>query len=124
VDLTKYSLYGGNFTAVQTIDNTADVVAVVPDRGRVYSFIINVHTVIATAGGVDQTFDILLNGTDTGVNVGFVDGLVDETGVEMIVLNQPTDEIHVEIGDALSIRSNGEQAGATTADGMWVIERE
>jgi hypothetical protein len=114
--LNDYFLYGGQFTAVQTIDNIADVVAVCPDAGKVLSVIINVHTVI---GAPDVTFDVLKNGTDTTVDVTLPGATPDESGVEMVL---PSD-VFVEIGDALTLRSNGEQGAATVAEITWVIRR-
>lgn len=113
--LIEYFLPGGAFTAVQTADNVAGLTAVVPDPGIVKSVVINVHTVIDAT----TTFDVLVNGADSGVDVTLPDETPDETGVEMLL---PA-ILAVALGDALQLRSNGEQSAPTAADITWVIRR-
>jgi len=115
--LNDYFLYGGTWAELKDNTDVSDTIAVVTDAGRVYSYIINVHTAIG--GATPTSFDILLNDADTGVDCVMPGGLADETGFEMVM---PA-EIHVEPGDALGIRSNGEQVANTAADGTWVIRR-
>jgi hypothetical protein len=113
--LNDYFLAGGNFTAIETANNTATIAAVVPDAGKVQAVIINVHTLIDAA----TTFDVLKNGTDSTVDVTLPDATADETGVEMRL---PTD-LFVVAGDCLTLQSNGEQSAACAADITWVIRR-
>jgi len=74
-----------------------------------------VHTVIDAT----TTFDIMKNGTDTTVDATLADATADESGVALAIGG----EVLVAAGDAIHIKSNGEQAAATTADVSYVIRR-
>jgi hypothetical protein len=112
--LNDYFIMGGNMTAIQTADN-ASPVCVIPDRGKIKDIIMNVHTVI----DADTTFDIMKNGADTGVDATLANATADESGVALSIGG----EILVEEGDAIHIKSNGEQTAACTADISYVIRR-
>ena len=105
---------GGNMTAIQTADN-ASPVCVIPDGGKLKEIYMNVHTVIDAT----TTFDIMKNGTDTTVDATLADATADESGVALAIGG----EVLVAAGDAIHIKSNGEQAAATTADVSYVIRR-
>ena len=112
--LNDYFIMGGNMTAIQTADN-ASPVCVIPDGGKLKEIYMNVHTVIDAT----TTFDIMKNGTDTTVDATLADATVDETGIALAIGG----EVLLDAGDALHIKSNGEQAAATTADVSYVIRR-
>ena len=105
---------GGNMTAIQTADNASPVV-VIPDEGKLKVIYMNVHTVIDAA----TTFDIMKNGTDTTVDVTLANATADETGVELSIAST----IQLEAGDAINLKSNGEQSASTTADLTYIIRR-
>ena len=105
---------GGNMTAIQTADN-ASPVCVIPDGGKLKEIYMNVHTVI----DANTTFDIMKNGTDTTVDATLANATADETGVALAIGG----EVLLAAGDALHIKSNGEQTAATTADVSFVIRR-
>ena len=75
----------------------------------------NVHTVIDAT----TTFDIMKNGTDTTVDATLADATADESGIALAIGG----EVLVDAGDAIHIKSNGEQTAATTADVSYVIRR-
>ena len=112
--LNDYFLMGGNMTAIQTANNASPVV-VVPDAGRIKAILMNVHTVI----DANTTFDIMINGVDSGIDATLPNGTADESGVELYI----GDGLDVALGDAINIQSNGEQSAATTADLTYVIRR-
>ena len=112
--LNDYFIMGGNMTAIQTADN-ASPVCVIPDGGKLKEIYMNVHTVIDAT----TTFDIMKNGTDTTVDATLADATADESGVALAIGG----EILVEAGDAIHIKSNGEQSASTTADLSYVIRR-
>ena len=112
--LNDYFIMGGNMTAIQTADN-ASPVCVIPDRGELKEIYMNVHTVIDAT----TTFDIMKNGTDTTVDATLADATADETGVELSIAST----IQLEAGDALNLKSNGEQSASTTADLTYIIRR-
>ena len=105
---------GGNMTAIQTADN-ASPVCVIPDGGKLKEIYMNVHTVIDAT----TTFDIMKNGTDTTVDATLADATADESGVALAIGG----EVLVAAGDAIHIKSNGEQSASTTADVSYVIRR-
>lgn len=112
--LRDYFLRGGRMSAIQTDDNASEI-AVIADVGTLRSVIMNVHTLIDAL----TTFDVILNNVETGVDVTLPDATPAQAGVEMFLPS----EVHVEIGDAIFIQSNGEQVAATTADLTFVIRR-
>ena len=112
--LNDYFIMGGNMTAIQTADN-ASPVCVIPDKGELKEIYMNVHTVI----DANTTFDIMKNGTDTTVDATLANATADETGVALAIGG----EVLLAAGDALHIKSNGEQTAATTADVSYVIRR-
>ena len=112
--LNDYFIMGGNMTAIQTADN-ASPVCVIPDKGKLKEIFMNVHTVIDAT----TTFDIMKNGADTGIDATLADATADESGVALAIGG----EVLVEAGDAIHIKSNGEQTAATTADLSYVIRR-
>ena len=117
--LNDYFLMGGNIPAVQTADSLSDVKAVVPDGGRVVGFIMNGEAEIATSGDVAQSFDIMVNDADSGVNASVPEGAAADRG--SVVLAES--EVLVNVGDKLQARSNGEQVAACAADITWIIRR-
>jgi|TARA_R110001599_G_scaffold122271_1_gene294187 hypothetical protein len=112
--LNDYFIMGGNMTAIQTADN-ASPVCVIPDKGKLKEIYMNVHTVI----DANTTFDIMKNGTDTTVDATLANATADETGIALALGG----EVLLDEGDALHIKSNGEQTAATTADVSYVIRR-
>ena len=112
--LNDYFIMGGNMTAIQTADN-ASPVCVIPDGGKLKEIYMNVHTVI----DANTTFDIMKNGTDTTVDATLANATADETGVELSIAST----IQLEAGDAINLKSNGEQSAATTADLSYIIRR-
>ena len=112
--LNDYFIMGGNMTAIQTADN-ASPVCVITDSGKLKEIYMNVHTVIDAT----TTFDIMKNGADTGVDATLADATADETGIALAIGG----EVLVDAGDAIHIKSNGEQTAATTADLSYVIRR-
>ena len=112
--LNDYFIMGGNMTAIQTADNESPV-CVIPDRGILKAIWINCHTVI----DAPTTFDIMKNGSDTGVDATLADATADETGVELSIAST----IQLEAGDAINLKSNGEQSASTTADLSYIIRR-
>ena len=99
--LNDYFIMGGNMTAIQTADNESPV-CVIPDSGI-----------------LKATFDIMKNGSDTAVDATLADATADETGVELSLGGT----IQLEAGDALNLKSNGEQTASTTADVSYIIRR-
>ena len=112
--LNDYFIMGGNMTAIQTSDN-ASPVCVIPDGGKLKEIFIKVHTVIDAT----TTFDIMKNGADTGIDATLADATADESGVALAIGG----EVLVAAGDAIHIKSNGEQTASTTADVSYVIRR-
>ena len=112
--LNDYFIMGGNMTAIQTADN-ASPVCVIPDGGKLKEIYMNVHTVI----DANTTFDIMKNGTDTTVDATLANATADETGVALAIGG----EVLLAAGDALHIKSNGEQTAASSADVSYVIRR-
>lgn len=116
--LIEYFLFGGAMSDISSNTNLSPF-TVIPDAGVIRTVIVGVHTIIATAAGVNQTFDILVNDVDTLVDCGFADGLIDERGIACDMGGT----VEVQEGDTVRLRSNGEQAAATIADLTWVISR-
>ena len=59
------------------------------------------------------------NGTDTTIDATLADATADETGVELSIAST----IQLEAGDAINLKSNGEQSASTTADLTYIIRR-
>lgn len=114
--LNDYFLDGGSMSAIQTANNATSKVAVVPDKGELVAVVMNVHTLVDSA---IVTFDVLINATDSAVDVSLPAATPDESGV---VMNLPT-RVDVVEGDAISIRSNGEQNTACLADVGYIVRR-
>tara|TARA_R100001377_G_scaffold18266_1_gene9399 strand:- start:3548 stop:3904 length:357 start_codon:yes stop_codon:yes gene_type:complete len=113
--LNDYFIMGGNMTAIQTANNPSPVV-VIPDGGKLEEILLNPHTVI---GGTAVTFDIMVNGADSGIDATLAASTVDETTASLTIGG----DINLFAGDALNLLSNGEQAAATTADLTYIVRR-
>jgi|TARA_R110001583_G_scaffold4360_4_gene25385 hypothetical protein len=112
--LNDYFLPGGIIATIHTVD-TENTDTVIPDGGTLQAIYMHVHTLIDAT----TTFDIYKNGSDSGVDATLADATPDESGVALSLGGS----VEYAAGDAIKLRSNGEQSGATTVDVTYVIRR-
>jgi len=120
-DLSRYSIPAGLFSAIQTAGNLSTAV-VVPEDGQLVGAVLNAHTVICAT---PVTFDVLKNTADSNLDVQLPAAVVDERGSFCRPLRDTGDDSYLEVvaGDLIQLRSNGEQAAATAADGALIFRR-
>lgn len=111
-DLNKYYIHGGNIVDIAAGDTSP--ISAVPIDGQIIGVAMNVGVAI----DAETTFDILVSGADTGVDVILPAGVVIRKGLPLqFTAAGPA----VNVGDGIRLRSNGEQAAAGDADFTWIV---
>lgn len=117
-----YFLPGGVIDNIKQAGELSPV-ALVPSPGDLVAAVLVFHNgageSLATLGGVDQTFELVVNGVATGDVFSAENGTLFFAG---FLLPAPT-EIGVSAGETLQLRTNGEAMNNVAADVNWVVRR-
>ena len=125
--LQDFYLEGALTTDISTGDALNETI-VCPVDAEIIGCMGHTDTLFATAAGADQTFDVLVNGTDTAgaggvaADLSMDDGLAANAGA--LAIPRIAGPIYVDAGDRIALRSNNEQAtGSTTVRWNWHMRR-
>ncbi len=113
--LNDYFIDGGNRSGIHTVSVVSPYVTV-PDDGTIKAVAVSISNSATT---VAHSFDIIKNGTDTGVDLKLTAAIAVNTGL----LAYPDGTVNVVAGDSLLLNSNGETGNTPTAHLNWIIRR-
>jgi hypothetical protein len=119
-DLREYVIDGGVIT-FSTTDALSDSI-VMPESGQIVGCAFHTDTLIGTLANVPQEFRVDINTVTHASDplFQFLDAsIAADEGVVMI----PEQEVFVNAGDAIQLRSGGEQIAVSTATLTWIIRR-
>ena len=116
-DTRESVLYGGGVLTIHTA-GTLGTVVTVPYNCELMGAAYNTDVIIGTVAGEDMTFDVLI-GSVVAADSGSDLHLTDATSKGFAALDQ---KLFIAAGDAITLRSNGEQvAAATTALFTYIV---
>ncbi len=118
VGVDEYYLGAPAFGNIETTSVSA--LLAVPFAGQLTGIALIPHTVIATAGGDDHTFDVLLDAVDTTMDAVLPEGQADETGLVMGLIGP---QAFVTSGQGIGMSSNAQQVAGTDVDHTYILNR-
>lgn len=116
-DRANFYLVGGENDAIHFVDQLNDLERAVPVRSQLYGAFMGIRGNPLDASGV--SFDILKNGSDSGIDLMYAGGLAQDRGA----FSEMTGQIFFEAGDRITLRTNGETGPVTEADFTYCFRR-